>query len=195
MNIVGWTIMAALGMNAAVSVRVSNELGAGHPRTAKLALAVAVINSFVIGVVISIILIVTREDYPSLFSTDTSVQDVVKELTPLLAFCILINNVQPVLSGMAVGAGWQATVAYVNIACYYLFGVPLGLIMGYWLDWGVRGIWCGMLGGTIVQTSILFFIIYRTNWNKEASMAGDRIRKWGGRQDSEQLATDNDAER
>ncbi|PKI42639.1 hypothetical protein CRG98_036921 [Punica granatum] len=183
--------MAALGMNAAVSVRVSNELGAGHPRTAKFALAVAVVNSFSIGVVVSVFLIAVRKDYPSLFSSDTSVQDVVEELTPLLAFCILINNVQPVLSGMAVGAGWQATVAYVNITCYYLFGVPMGLILGYWLDWGIRGIWCGMLGGTIVQTSVLFYIFYKTNWNKEASMAGDRIRKWGGRQDSEQLAADD----
>ena len=39
---------------------------------------------------------------------------------------------------MAIGAGWQAVVAYVNIACYYLFGIPLGLIMGYKLDWGVK---------------------------------------------------------
>lgn len=36
------------------------------------------------------------------------------------------------------GAGWQAVVAYVNIACYYLFGVPLGLVMGYKLNWGVK---------------------------------------------------------
>lgn len=33
--------------------------------------------------------------------------------------------------GVAIGAGWQATVAYVNIGCYYLFGIPLGLILGY----------------------------------------------------------------
>jgi Na+-driven multidrug efflux pump len=39
---------------------------------------------------------------------------------------------------VAIGAGWQAVVAYVNIACYYLFGVPLGLIMGYKLDMGVK---------------------------------------------------------
>lgn len=38
---------------------------------------------------------------------------------------------------MAVGAGWQAVVAYVNIGCYYVFGVPLGLIMGYKFDFGV----------------------------------------------------------
>uniref|UniRef100_A0A0D2ZWK1 Uncharacterized protein n=1 Tax=Brassica oleracea var. oleracea TaxID=109376 RepID=A0A0D2ZWK1_BRAOL len=39
---------------------------------------------------------------------------------------------------MAVGAGWQAVVAYVNIACYYLFGIPFGLLLGYKLDFGVK---------------------------------------------------------
>lgn len=43
-----------------------------------------------------------------------------------------------ILEGVAVGAGWQATVAYVNIGCYYIIGVPLGLVLGYKLDMGVR---------------------------------------------------------
>ena len=100
------------------------------------------------------------------------------------------------ISGVAIGAGWQATVAYVNITCYYLFGIPLGLIMGYKLDMGVRvrvvmlslfifisdllkkpysffstcntqGIWYGMMSGTVVQTCVLFLMVYKTNWNKE----------------------------
>ncbi|KAM3706271.1 hypothetical protein ACJW31_03G141200 [Castanea mollissima] len=185
MNILGWTIMEALGMNAAISVRVSNELGASHPRTAKFSLVVAVVTSFLIGVIISIILILSRNVYPSLFSSDASVETLVKELTPVLALCIIVNNVQPVLSGVAIGAGWQGIVAYVNIACYYVFGIPLGLILGYKLDWGVTGIWYGMMIGTIVQTGVLFIIVYRTNWNKEASIAEDRIRKWGGPKESD----------
>lgn len=40
--------------------------------------------------------------------------------------------------GVAIGAGWQAAVAYVNIGCYYLFGIPLGLILGYKVDLGVK---------------------------------------------------------
>ncbi|KAH7570334.1 hypothetical protein ACOSP7_018405 [Xanthoceras sorbifolium] len=184
MNILGWTVMIAIGMNAAVSVRVSNELGAGHPRTAKLSLMVAVISSFLIGLVLSLILVITRDKYPDLFSSDSEVIDLVKELTPLLALCITINNIQPVLSGVAVGAGWQGVVAYVNIACYYLFGIPLGLILGYKVGWGVQGIWAGMLSGTVVQTCVLFGMVYKTNWSKEASIAEDRIRKWGGDADS-----------
>ncbi|XVE85146.1 hypothetical protein DITRI_Ditri17bG0068400 [Diplodiscus trichospermus] len=180
MNILGWTVMVAFGMNAAISVRVSNELGAGHPRAAKFSLVVAVISSFLIGAIISLVLIIFRNKYPYLFSNDSQVQDLVKELTPLLALCIVIDNVQPVLSGVAIGAGWQAAVAYVNIACYYVFGVPLGLTLGYALNMGVKGIWYGMLSGTVLQTLVLFGMVYKTNWNSEASIAEERIKKWGG---------------
>ncbi|QHO11433.1 hypothetical protein HN873_051079 [Arachis hypogaea] len=186
MNILGWMIMLTLGMNAAVSVRVSNELGARRPRTAKFAIAVAVITTLMVSFVLSMVLVIFRKEYPSLFTTDEDVKELVIELTPMLALCIIINNVQPVLSGVAVGAGWQATVAYVNITCYYLIGVPLGLLLGFKLDLGVIGIWSGMMSGTILQSCVLFFMVYKTNWNKEASLAEDRIKKWGGSKDSEE---------
>ncbi|CAN8291820.1 unnamed protein product [Cochlearia groenlandica] len=180
MNIVGWPIMVAFGFNAAVSVRVSNELGAEHPRRAKFLLIVALITSVTSGVAISMILIVFRDKYPAMFSDDEEVRKLVKQLTPLLALTIVINNIQPVLSGVAVGAGWQGIVAYVNIGCYYLCGIPIGLVLGCKMKLGVKGIWTGMVTGTVVQTCVLLVIIYKTNWDKEASMAGARIKKWSG---------------
>ena len=41
------------------------------------------------------------------------------------------------LTGMAIGAGWQAVVAYVNVGCYYFVGLPSGLLLGYTLQLGV----------------------------------------------------------
>ncbi|CAI9761740.1 unnamed protein product [Fraxinus pennsylvanica] len=184
-NIVGWTSMAAFGFNAAVSVRVSNELGAAHPRTAKFSVVAVVASSFAIGLIIAIFLLIFRKQYPSLFADSAAVKNLVYELTPLLAFCIVVNAIQPALSGVAIGAGWQALVAYVNIACYYIFGLPLGLVLGYKVNWGVQGIWSGMTMGTILQTLVLFYLVYRTNWNKEASVATQRIKKWGGEDDKE----------
>nr|GMC57215.1 protein DETOXIFICATION 27-like [Ipomoea batatas] len=78
--------------------------------------------------------------------------DEVHKLSLLLAFTILLNSVQPILSGVAVGSGWQAYVAYINLGCYYLLGVPFGLILGWVFNKGVMGIWSGMIGGTAVQT-------------------------------------------
>lgn len=40
--------------------------------------------------------------------------------------------------GVAIGAGWQAVIAYINITCYYIFGIPLGLILGFVAKWGVK---------------------------------------------------------
>ncbi|XP_021743209.1 protein DETOXIFICATION 29-like [Chenopodium quinoa] len=179
-NILGWTIMVALGFNAAVSVRVSNELGAAHPRAAKFSVLVSVVISLLVGLIMSLVLIIYRSNYPAVFTSSKEVQDIVYNLTPLLAISIAVNNIQPVLSGVAIGAGWQAFVAYINVGCYYILGIPLGLSLGYALDFGVKGIWFGMLSGTTVQTIILIFIVYKTNWNEEASIAGERIKKWGG---------------
>ncbi|KAL0364198.1 UNVERIFIED_CONTAM: protein DETOXIFICATION 29 [Sesamum angustifolium] len=179
-NILGLTNTIAIGFNAAISVRVSNELGASHPRTAKFSVVVMVISVFLIGLISSIILLVFQDEYPSLFSDSPAVKKVVYELTPLLAFSIVVNSIQPALSGVAIGAGWQGLIAKINILSYYAFGVPLGLVMGYKLNMGVKGIWYGMVAGTVVQTLVLFWIVYKTDWNKEASVAAKRIKYWRG---------------
>ncbi|TXG56231.1 hypothetical protein EZV62_017544 [Acer yangbiense] len=138
MNILGWAVMVAVGLNAAISVRVSNELGAGHPRSAQISLFVAVISGFLMGLVFSFILFFTRDQYPALFSKDKQVRDLVSALTPLLAISLTTDSIQPVLS-VAIGAGWQGVVAYVNIACYYILGIPLGLILAYKFNMGLDG--------------------------------------------------------
>lgn len=32
---------------------------------------------------------------------------------------------------MAIGSGWQAIVAYVNLACYYIIGLPIAYVLGF----------------------------------------------------------------
>jgi MATE family multidrug resistance protein len=41
------------------------------------------------------------------------------------------------ISGVAVGSGWQALVAYVNLVCYYLIGLPVGCVLGFKTSLGV----------------------------------------------------------
>ncbi|KAK6938760.1 hypothetical protein RJ641_032268 [Dillenia turbinata] len=98
----------------------------------------------------------------------------------LLAVTVLLNSLQPVLSGVAVGAGWQSIVAYINIACYYIVGLPAGILLGFTFDLGAEGIWGGMIGGIVLQTIILIIITSLRNWNKEAAEAESRVKKWGG---------------
>ncbi|KAL6635378.1 hypothetical protein ACP70R_028049 [Stipagrostis hirtigluma subsp. patula] len=192
MNINGWEGMLFIGLSAAISVRVSNELGSGRPRATMYAVIVVIAQSLAFGLVAMVLILATREQFPVIFTSDGHLQKAVSKIAYLLAVTMVLNSIQPVISGVAVGGGWQAVVAYINLGCYYGFGLPLGFIFGYLFRWGVQGIWAGMLCGTALQTAILMYMVWVTDWKAEAAQALERVRLWGGQH--EKLPTsDQDA--
>ncbi|KAJ6335467.1 hypothetical protein OIU78_012157 [Salix suchowensis] len=179
MSINGWEIMIPLAFFAAAGVRVSNELGAGNGKGAKFATIVSVVQSSIVGLVFCLLIMLLHNKIALIFTSSSSVIHEVDNLAFLLAITILLNSVQPVLSGVAVGAGWQAAVAYVNLGCYYIVGLPLGFLIGWVFKLGVKGIWSGMIfGGTAVQTVILVIMTVRSDWDKEAEKARINVNKW-----------------
>uniref|UniRef100_A0ACD6A5J8 Uncharacterized protein n=1 Tax=Avena sativa TaxID=4498 RepID=A0ACD6A5J8_AVESA len=184
-----WTLMVALGFNAAVSVRVSNELGANRPKAANFAVIMAVSTSAAIGAVFLAVFLIWRTELPRFFSDNDEVVSEAGKLGYLLAATIFLNSIQPVLSGVAIGAGWQSLVAFINIGCYYVVGLPLGALFGFKLKLGALGIWVGMSIGTLLQTAVLLIICIRTKWEKQAKLAEERIREWGGSSDTLPAAT------
>ncbi|PIN07408.1 putative membrane protein, predicted efflux pump [Handroanthus impetiginosus] len=177
-TILGWVFMVSVGFNAAVSIRVSNELGARHPKSAAFSVLVSTGTSFVVAVICAMLTLLFRHQISYVFTSGKVVSDAVADLTPFLAGSIILNGIQPVLSGVAVGCGWQAFVAYVNVGCYYVVGIPSGVVLGFVFKLGAKGIWAGMLGGTLMQTIILIWVTVRTDWNKEVEGARYRIDKW-----------------
>ncbi|KAM3216382.1 protein DETOXIFICATION 40 [Capsicum annuum] len=184
MTISGWVFMISVGFNAAASVRVSNELGARHPKSAAFSVVVVTSWSFILSVIAAVIILALRHLISYAFTEGEVVAEAVSDLCPLLAFSLILNGIQPVLSGVAVGCGWQTFVAYVNVGCYYVVGVPLGALLGFYFKLGAKGIWSGMLGGTVMQTIILIWITARTDWNKEVESAQSRLKKWDDKKES-----------
>jgi len=101
----------------------------------------------------------------TLYTSSTTVIEAVNSLMPLLAFSIFLNGIQPILSGAAIGSGWQTIVAYVNVGAYYLIGLPIGCILGYKTSLGAAGIWWRLIIRVTVQTIALIILTARTNWD------------------------------
>ncbi|KAL6962760.1 Protein DETOXIFICATION 27 [Sarracenia purpurea var. burkii] len=170
-TIYAWESMIPLGFFAAAGVRVANELGAGNAEGAKFASIVSVFTSLFVGLFFWVLIVAFPDKLAMIISSNSSVIKMVSELAVLLSFTVLFNSIQPVLSGVAVGSGWQALVAFINLGCYYILGVPLGLTLGWLFSFGIEGIWAGMICGTVVQTLILTFITARCKWEKEVQKA------------------------
>lgn len=80
-------------------VRVANELGAGNGKGAKFATKVSVSTSIIIGVFFWSLIMIYHNELALIFSSSDAVLKAVNKLSVLLAFTILLNSVQPVLSG------------------------------------------------------------------------------------------------
>ncbi|XP_057441389.1 protein DETOXIFICATION 41-like [Lotus japonicus] len=176
-NYLNWDMQFMLGLSQAASVRVSNELGAAHPRVAKFSVFVVTGTTILISIAFSAIVLIFRVAMSKLFSSDSEVIDAVTDLTPLLAISVLLNGIQLILSGVAIGSGWQGIVAYVNLGSYYVIGLTVGCVLAFKTSLGVAGIWWGMILGVLIQTVTLIILTARTNWKAEVGKAIVRIKR------------------
>ncbi|GFQ01212.1 protein transparent testa 12 [Phtheirospermum japonicum] len=78
-----------------------------------------------------IVVLTNRNHFDVIFTDSMNMQRIVAHLSGLLGITMLLNNIQPVISGVAIGGSWQALVAYINLDYYYIFGLPLGYLLGY----------------------------------------------------------------
>lgn len=113
-----------------LSVRVSNELGSGHPRAAKYSVVVIVLESLLIGIVSASIIMITKDHFAIIFTDSKEMQKAVSKLASLLGITMILNSVQPVLSGKRippniyiyiphaiVRKSWNATVYCFRCCC------------------------------------------------------------------------------
>jgi len=80
-------------------MRVSNELGAAHPRVVKFSVFVVNANSIFISIFLSAMILIFRVGLSKLFTSDSEVIEAVSDLTPLLAISVLLNGIQSIPSG------------------------------------------------------------------------------------------------
>ncbi|XP_020877783.1 protein DETOXIFICATION 25 isoform X1 [Arabidopsis lyrata subsp. lyrata] len=176
--IYSWEMNICFGLLGAACVRVANELGKGDADAVRFSIKVVLVVSAVIGVICSALCLAFGGQISYLFSDSPAVSDAVSDLSLVLSISILFNIIQPILSGVAIGAGMQSMVAFVNLASYYAIGVPLGVLLIYVFNFGIKGLWSGMLAGVGVQTLILSYVIYKTDWELEVKKTNERMKTW-----------------
>ncbi|KAK2423628.1 protein DETOXIFICATION [Trifolium repens] len=158
--------MITYGLSAAASTRVSNELGAGQQERAKHAMGVTLKLSLLLGFCFVLMLLFGHNIWIQMFSNSPIIKKEFASITPLLAISILLDSVQGVLSGVARGCGWQHLAVYVNLATFYLIGLPISCILGFKTDLQFKGLWIGVICGLVCQTGTLLLLTRYVKWTK-----------------------------
>ncbi|KAK8529543.1 hypothetical protein V6N13_102453 [Hibiscus sabdariffa] len=163
------------GLAAAASTRVSNELGAGKPQAARVAVYAAVALTVLETLVVSGTLFASRSVFGYVYSNEKEVVDYVTTMAPLVCVSVILDSLQGVLSGIARGCGWQHVGAYVNLGAFYLVGIPVAATLGFWFKLKGIGLWVGVQSGAFTQTILLTIVTSCINWEKQTIKARERL--------------------
>lgn len=163
--------MLPLGISVASSTRIGNCLGGQMLFRAKMASRAALLVAFVIAGLNCSLLFGARHSWGWLWTTDKEVIEIVSAILPLAALFQFSDGLGAVGGGVLRGAGLQKTGAFINLAGYYLLGLPLGGMLAFKYAWGLPGLWIGLTTGLITVSFVLLWIIYRMDWEGEARRA------------------------
>ncbi|KAJ3217419.1 hypothetical protein HDU67_008002 [Dinochytrium kinnereticum] len=175
LNTCSLTYMIPLGFGIAATTRIGNSLGAGCPNRARTSAYAALGLGLLLALFNSTLLLIIKDQWGYLWTTDPSVVKIVAEVLPLASVFQLSDAVGAVSGGILRGIGRQDLGAYLNIFAYYFLGLPVGLWACFQQKLGLLGLWMGLSVGLITVSLVQIFIIYRTDWKLEARNAHERI--------------------
>ncbi|KAF9133355.1 hypothetical protein BGW39_009952 [Mortierella sp. 14UC] len=162
------------GISIAASNRVGNLIGLGDARSAKVAARVSIALSIMFGMVNSTMLIVFKDRWGRLFSDDVDVVATVAMVLPLVALFQISDGLAGVGGGVLRGVGLQHLGAYLNLVAYYLVAFPVGYLLAFKLQWGLKGLWSALCVALWMVGLGELFVIFKTNWQAEVVKCKER---------------------
>jgi MATE family multidrug resistance protein len=144
------TFTLTLGVSAATSVRVGQHVGHDDTPAARragfLGLATGVCVMMTSGLAFLTM--------PGLLARGIApAAEIVAAAIPLVGVAAVFqvfDGLQVVAAGALRGAGDTRAALWANVIGYYVLGLPIGVLLGFFAGWGAAGVWWGLTVGLIV---------------------------------------------
>jgi len=154
-NLASISFMAVTGISAAGGIRVGNEVGRGNVRETRRAGFSAVILGASIMFCAGIIFVTFRNYLPSLYIFDQEVISIASSLLVIAALFQLSDGTQAVGVGILRGLTDVKFPTAITFIAYWIIGLPIGYVLGFIFEFGVQGVWVGLLIGLTASAVML----------------------------------------
>lgn len=161
----GLFIGALSGLAGAATVIVGKKLGAGKMdeayRTSKKLLILSLAGS----IILSIVLIISREYYVDLFQIGSDVKRIGEKVLFAFACIAPVKVLNMVLAGGIIRSGGDTkTVMYIDIIGTWIIGIPLGLISAFLLKLPIYSVYFILSLEEVVRFVIALFVMRGRKW-------------------------------
>ena len=156
----GIVLMFYLGIGEAVSIKVSNYKGLGNMEGVRNVSNTGFVMTFIIGVVLSSALFLTRNRLGYVFTDNVDVAGTVAAMIFPMVLYQLGDGLQINYSNALRGLGDVRMLMRYSILAYIVISLPLSYLFGIVYDGGAPGVWMGLPFG-LTTAGILYFFRFR----------------------------------
>lgn len=156
-NLASTTYMMASGISAAAGIKSGNYFGAGQFKELRLSAIASYHMVLMMMSTTAFIFMLGCRLLPLMYITDPAVVDIAAHLLIIAAFFQLFDGTQVVGLGILRGMGDVKMPTIITFFAYWILGLPIAYFLGIYLDFGVQGIWWGLLLGLLTASILLFF--------------------------------------
>lgn len=163
-----FTFMVSMGLAQAGSIRVSNAYGRRNWTKISLIGRSTLLTALVYGCICAVSFVVFRNYIPLLFNKN---EDVLALAASLLLFAGLFqisDSTQAIGAGLLRGIKDVKTPTLLIAIAYWVIGIPLGYLLGFYFDMGARGMWIGLIAGLTFAS--LFLIARFLKMSRKGSL-------------------------
>ncbi|KAJ6581120.1 MOP flippase [Mycena capillaripes] len=164
------------GIGVAASTRVGNLLGARSPVDAKYAAHASALVSVVVGLVVMIVMMATKDVFGYTFSDDVDVVKLVAQVMPLVASFQIADGLAGSCGGVLRGQGRQHLGALFNLVAYYVLALPMGVTLAFHsrTALGLQGLWIGQVVALFMVGLGEYYVVWRSDWQLEVRRGAER---------------------
>lgn len=161
LSVAATTFMVPLGVSSAGAIRVGLAMGARDPQRVRHGGWLAISLGVGFMAVAALTLFVFPRNIINLFTSDVNVLAVGVSLLYVAGLFQLFDGLQVVTAGVLRGLGDTRTPMVAGLVGYWVLGLPAGYWLCFGLDWGVTGLWVGMLVGLTTVGLVLLAVWIR----------------------------------
>jgi len=150
-----FTYMVPLGVAGAAAVRVGQAVGRGTPDDVRRSAGSALVCGGSFMALCAVLLVGLPGPLAAAFTVDPEVRALAAVLIPVAGFFQVFDGIQVVSAGVLRGLGDTRVPMVVNLAGFWVVGLPVSLLLGFRLGLGPTGLWWGLVAGLGAVAALL----------------------------------------
>jgi multidrug resistance protein, MATE family len=154
-NLSSISFMCAIGLSTSGGIMVGNGVGKKDIVETRRAGFTSIILAAGIMMIFGMFFILLRGWLPTLYINDSDVIGIASTLLIIVALFQVSDGVQAVGIGILRGLTDVKGPTIITFVSYWIIGLPIGYLLGFMMEWGVVGVWIGLLIGLGVSSSLL----------------------------------------